>query len=57
MELPNLKDKEGNQVELIHHKKAKVKKGNKHLLDKLPMYANSDGEWFYEKKDVEKLCE
>jgi len=55
--MPILKDKDGNQVELIHHKKARVKRGNKHLLEKIPMYSNSDGEWFYEKKDVEKLCE
>jgi hypothetical protein len=32
-----------------------VGRGNKHLLDKLPMYANQEGEWFYEKSDVENL--
>jgi len=56
MEVPDLKDKEGNQVELIYEKKVKgLKRGNKPLLDKLSMYANSQGQWFYEKSDIDKL--
>lgn len=56
MEVPNLKDKEGNQVELIYEKKVKgLKRGNKPLLDTLSMYANSQGQWFYEKSDIDKL--
>jgi hypothetical protein len=56
MEVPDLKDKEGNQVELIYEKKVKgLKRGSKPLLDTLSMYANSQGQWFYEKADIDKL--
>jgi len=32
-----------------------LKRGSKPLLDTLSMYANSQGQWFYEKADIDKL--
>ena len=55
-ELPEVRDKEGNLIELVHTNKAKVGRGNKHLLEKIPMYSCGNGEWYYEKKDIDSLA-
>jgi len=51
---PILKDKSGQDVELIPVKGLKLRRGFSHLVDNLPLYAGTNGEWYIELKDVEE---
>lgn len=42
-------------MELIHKDKAKIGRGLKHLLDKIPLYSSGDGNWYYDKSDIDNI--
>lgn len=48
MNSPEVKDKDGNLVELAPVKSVKLKRGGRDELEKFPWYANGKGDWFVE---------
>jgi hypothetical protein len=53
-DIPPVKDKNGNQIELLPIKVLKFKWGQKEVLDRVPMYSNIKGDWFVEKRLVQE---
>lgn len=50
-----IKNKDGSEVVLVNIKKVKLpKRGNNHLLEKIPMYFDGKN-WCYDQKDVENI--
>jgi len=52
MEKPEIKLKDGTNVEVVPIKGLKFKRGFGHILDKITLYANQKGDWFVEKNDI-----
>lgn len=48
---PDVKDKNGNPVELVNVKNLKYKRGGKDAVEALPWYSNGK-DWFVEKSMV-----
>lgn len=49
---PELRDKEGVEVELVPVKGLRFRRGFGDIVERLPLYANEKGDWFVELKDV-----
>jgi len=52
MDKPDLRDREGNPVEVVSVKSVKLKRGGREELERLPWYSNGRGEWFVELKRI-----
>ena len=49
---PDVKDKDGNQIDLVSVKSVKLKRGGREVLESLPWYSNQKGEWFVERPKI-----